>query len=63
MRRIQSGLGTLLQDESGVTAIEYALVASLIAVVILSAIATLGNTLQALWDRVAGCVANPSSCA
>ncbi|ARU30857.1 hypothetical protein CAP31_03640 [Sulfuriferula sp. AH1] len=63
MHRIQSDLRILLQDESGVTAIEYALVASLIAVVILGAIAALGNTLQALWDRVAGCVTNPSSCA
>lgn len=63
MHRLQSDLCTLLLDESGVTAIEYALVASLIAVVVLGAIAALGNTLQALWDRVAGCVANPSSCA
>lgn len=63
MHRIQPAFHALLHDESGVTAIEYALVASLIAVVVLGAIAAVGNSLQALWDRVAGCVANPSSCA
>jgi pilus assembly protein Flp/PilA len=62
MSCIQSDLQALLRDESGVTAIEYALVASLIAIVILGAVVALGNTLQTLWNSVANCVVNPSSC-
>ena len=36
----------LRQDESGATAIEYALLAGLIATVIISAVMTLGDTLS-----------------
>jgi pilus assembly protein Flp/PilA len=63
MNAIQFSWRDMLRDESGVTAIEYALVASLIAAVIIGAVVEVGNTLQALWDKVAGCVVNPSSCA
>ena len=47
---------TLLQrfanDESGATAIEYGLIAALIAVGIIVAATTLGGSLSALFDRV-----------
>lgn len=62
MLRIQSFMSNLWQDESGVTSIEYALVASLIAVVILSAVGILGDALLTLWTRVADCVTSPSTC-
>jgi pilus assembly protein Flp/PilA len=62
MWRIQSFTRAFWQDESGVSAIEYALVASLIAMIILSAVVALGGALLALWNRVAGCVTDPSSC-
>ncbi|MFA5170685.1 MAG: Flp family type IVb pilin [Sulfuriferula sp.] len=62
MQRIRFFAWVLWRDESGVTAIEYALLASLIAMVILGAVVTLGNTILSLWNEVAGCVANPSSC-
>ncbi|MBM3566490.1 MAG: Flp family type IVb pilin [Alphaproteobacteria bacterium] len=39
-------------DVSGSTAIEYALIASLIAVVIVGSVVTLGGSVGALWDRV-----------
>ena len=42
----------LLQDESGVTAIEYALLGSLIAVAIAVSVTTLGLNLKALYDMV-----------
>ena len=42
-------------DESGVTAIEYALIAGLISVVIIGAVATVGNTINVLFfTAVAG---------
>lgn len=40
-------------DESGVTAIEYGLIAGLIAVVIISAVTTLGTRLSAKFNAIA----------
>jgi pilus assembly protein Flp/PilA len=40
------------QDESGVTAIEYGLIAGLIAVVIIAAVTTVGTNLTSKFDAV-----------
>ena len=40
-------------DQSGATAIEYGLIAGLIAVVIIGAITTLGKNLQNVFNQVA----------
>jgi pilus assembly protein Flp/PilA len=40
------------QDESGVTAIEYGLIAALIAVVIIGAVTTVGTDLSAVFNSV-----------
>ena len=42
------------QDESGATAIEYGLIASLIAVVIIAGATTLGTKLSATFNTIAG---------
>ena len=42
-----------MRDESGVSAMEYALIAALIAIVIISAVAIVGTTLQGLYTNVA----------
>ena len=41
-------------DESGATAIEYGLIAALIAVGIIAAATVLGNSLAALFNSIAG---------
>ena len=41
-----------VKDESGATAIEYGLIVALIAVVIITAVTTLGQTLGAKFDDV-----------
>ena len=46
-----------IKDESGATAIEYGLIASLIAVAIIVGAKLLGENLNDLFDRVAKCVA------
>lgn len=46
-------LAALYSDEDGVTAIEYALLGALIAVVIASSIGLLGRVLVTLFERVA----------
>ena len=49
------------EDERGVTAIEYALIASLIATAIVQAVASTGTSLNDLWGRVANCVTNAAN--
>ncbi len=41
-----------LSDESGVTAIEYALIASLIAVAIIGAVTTVGTNMKTVFTEV-----------
>ena len=41
-----------LQNESGATAIEYGLIAALIAVAAIAAMSTLGNNLKATFTKV-----------
>ena len=54
-------LHALLQDESGVTAIEYALLGSLIAVAIVTAVTAVGVNLGAIYEMVAGKVQDATS--
>ena len=48
MNRVQNFLG----DESGVTAIEYALIASLIAVFIVAALQVVGTNLSTVFNEI-----------
>jgi pilus assembly protein Flp/PilA len=41
-----------LNDESGVTAIEYALIASLIAVAIITAVTTVGTNVTGVFNEI-----------
>jgi pilus assembly protein Flp/PilA len=41
-----------LSDESGVTAIEYALIASLIAVAIIGAVTTVGGNISSVFTEI-----------
>jgi pilus assembly protein Flp/PilA len=50
MNRVQN----FLSDESGVTAIEYALIASLIAVFIVGALQVVGTKLSTVFTEVGG---------
>jgi pilus assembly protein Flp/PilA len=44
------------EDESGATAIEYGLIAALIAVVIITAVTTIGTNLKGTFNNVANTV-------
>jgi pilus assembly protein Flp/PilA len=46
----------LIRDESGVTAIEYALIAALIAVAAIAAFSLVGTNLSNTFSKVAGCL-------
>ncbi|AZV95458.1 Flp family type IVb pilin [Bordetella sp. J329] len=43
-----------LKDEDGATAIEYGLIAGLIAIAIIAALTTLGTDLSDLFERISG---------
>ncbi len=43
-----------IQDDAGVTAIEYGLIAALIAVIIVGAVTTVGTKLNGVFTSVAG---------
>ena len=53
----EPGMNTIARfanDESGATAIEYGLIAALIAVGIIAAATTLGTSLSSLFSRISG---------
>lgn len=58
MKRLTTLFRSFYQNTQAVTSIEYALLASLIAMVIVISVTTVGGTLASLWNWVAGCVAN-----
>ena len=45
-----------LQDEEGVTAIEYGLIAALVAVVIITGATALGTSLNTTFGNIANCL-------
>jgi pilus assembly protein Flp/PilA len=47
-------LSRFVSDQSGVTAIEYGLIASLVAVVIIGAVTLVGTNLSATFQTIAG---------
>jgi len=51
---MQSLAKRFLRDESGATAIEYGLIAALIAVVIITAVTSVGTNLSTTFNTVAG---------
>ena len=55
MNNLILGLKRFINDEQGVTAIEYGLIAALIAVTIIVAAALVGTRLTCLFNRVADC--------
>jgi len=55
MKRLHQLASSFCADESGVTAIEYALIGALIAVVIALAVVSVGSALNTLFTSVANC--------
>jgi pilus assembly protein Flp/PilA len=57
-----NGLKTRAADEGGATAVEYALMVALIAVVIIAAVAFIGRSASSQFNSVGGCVQTPAGC-
>ena len=54
MKNIIAGVKRFIKNEQGVTAIEYGLIAALIAIVIITAVALVGTRLNVVFQ----CIAN-----
>ena len=50
------------KDESGATAIEYGLIAALIALAIIAGAGALGNQVGSTFNSIADCLKTPSAC-
>jgi len=57
MRSAVAGFWT---DEAGVTSVEYGLIMGLIAIFLILAMSSTGDSLTALWQRISECVATPT---
>lgn len=49
-------------DEAGVTAVEYGLIAALIAVAIIATVFLVGQSLNDFFLKLKDCIATPSTC-
>lgn len=62
MDRFIAAAKRFARDEEGVTAIEYGLIAALIALLIIAGAKAVGTNLNGLFNKIAGCLTTPSSC-
>jgi pilus assembly protein Flp/PilA len=62
MKSIAKSVVSFLREEDGVTAIEYGLIAALIAIVIIAALLLTGQSLNQVFTTIGNCLANPAAC-
>ncbi len=62
MKNLNIIVSNFINDEAGVTAIEYALIAALIAIVIIGGAGQLGQTINNKFKLIANCVGNSAAC-
>jgi pilus assembly protein Flp/PilA len=53
MKKLMNNMKSFMQDEDGVTAIEYGLIAALIAVVIITSVTNVGTQLGVVFSGIA----------
>lgn len=61
MNQLVAAIRRFVSEEEGVTAIEYGLIAALIAVVIIAAVTLVGTRLTCTFNRIANCLIAPGA--
>lgn len=61
MEKLYLATSRFLRDEEGVTAIEYGLIAALIAVMIIIGAGLVGTELNTLFTNIGNCLADPAT--
>lgn len=62
MNYILSAIRSFFHDEAGVTAVEYGLIAALIAVAVVATVFSLGGALNDAYQRLSDCITTPATC-
>lgn len=62
MNKVLLATGNFLRDEEGVTAVEYGLIAALIAVAVIGTVYLVGERLDLTFEKIRSCLASPSTC-
>ncbi len=60
--RLQGLIPSLLKDESGANAVEYALIMALVAVFIIAAVILMATEIGNLFNAMAACLADSVNC-
>lgn len=61
MNKFSLAAKSFVLDENGVTAIEYGLIAALIAVVIIGAVGASGLSLKGLFNKISSCLTSATA--
>ena len=61
-RKLQSFITSLLKDESGANAVEYALIMALVAVFIIAAVILMATEIGNLFNAMAVCLSDAVNC-
>ncbi|MBU1223254.1 MAG: Flp family type IVb pilin [Gammaproteobacteria bacterium] len=61
MNQLVTAVKRFVSEEEGVTAIEYGLIAALIAVVIITAVTAVGTNLTCVFNKIAACLSDETS--
>jgi pilus assembly protein Flp/PilA len=62
MNALLMSIKRFVKDEEGVTAIEYGLIAALIAIVIVAAVTIVGTQLNIVFTSVSNCLSGAGTC-
>ena len=62
MKQLINETRKFLQDEEGVTAIEYALIAALIAIAVIATVTLVGTQLNSVFLRICNALKGSGSC-
>lgn len=62
MNKVFLATRKFLSDEEGVTAVEYGLIAALIAVAVVATVYLVGQQLKTTFDKIRTCLLTPSTC-
>ncbi len=60
--RLQTFITSLLKDESGANAVEYALIMALVAVFIIAGIILMATEIGSLFNAMANCLSDSVNC-
>lgn len=62
MKQMYNAIARFVKDEEGVAAVEYGLIAALIAVVIVATVVGVGQNLDTTFQHIRDCLASTGGC-